>query len=382
MKIAFYAPFKPLAHPNPSGDRIIAAGIYTFLENAGHTLETASDFRCRWIFRRPHLWPRLFAERRRVIRKIKGNPPDLWLTYHSYYKAPDMLGPGAARAGHIPYVIFQGIYSTKRKKQLSNRAGFHFNRNALLAADHIFTNKRIDWRNLKRLLPENRITYIGPSLQPAAFCFDATAREQLRRDWRAAEIPVVLSVAMFRPGVKTRGLEWTIRACGRLSAGGHKLKLIIVGDGSQKERLKQLARQCLPDNVLFAGQIPQHQLYQYYSAADIFVFPGINESLGMVYLEAQSCGLPVVAFDTAGVPEAVRHNYTGYLTPVFDVSGFDAALRRLHNDPALRRKMGEAAKRHIRDAHDINRNYAKMETTLKRIADRRAARSVIRRNVQ
>ena len=58
---------------------------------------------------------------------------------------------------------------------------------------------------------------------------------------------------------------------------------------------------------------------RYYSAGDMFVFPGIRESLGMVYLESQSCGLPVVAFHNGGIPEVVVDGETGFLTPALSV---------------------------------------------------------------
>ena len=62
MKILFYAPFKPLGHPHPSGDLITAKGIYNYLENQGHELVVASRLRCRWIYWKPWLWPRLIFE--------------------------------------------------------------------------------------------------------------------------------------------------------------------------------------------------------------------------------------------------------------------------------------------------------------------------------
>jgi hypothetical protein len=106
----------------------------------------------------------------------------------------------------VPYVLFQGIFSTKRRRDLKTLPGFLLNRRTLLAARHVFTNKAVDLRNLKRLIPEERITYVAPGLRPAEFSFNPDARAQLRREWDAGDDPVVLSVAMFRPGVKTEGL--------------------------------------------------------------------------------------------------------------------------------------------------------------------------------
>jgi glycosyltransferase involved in cell wall biosynthesis len=372
MNICFYAPLKPLGHRSPSGDVVTAAGIFSFLAARGHEVMPASSLRCRWIFWKPWRWPRLLGERRQVVRRFKAQRCDLWFSYHSYYKAPDLLGPAAARRLRVPYVLFQGIFSTKRRRDLKTLPGFLLNRKALLAARHLFTNKTIDLRNLKRLIPEERITYVAPGLRPAEFSFNPNAREQLRREWGAGDAAVVLSVAMFRRGVKTEGLGWVIRACGELLRRGRRLSLVIVGDGKEREGLIRLADAAAQGRVRFAGQVPRPELFRYYSAADLFVFPGIQESLGMVYLEAQSCGLPVVAFDNAGTPEAIQNGRTGLLVPMGDRLRFAEAIDRLVTDPDLRRQWGENAKAHIRESHDLDKNYGQMEDVLRQIADKHA----------
>jgi glycosyltransferase involved in cell wall biosynthesis len=88
----------------------------------------------------------------------------------------------------------------------------------------------------------------------------------------------------------------------------------------------------------------------------------------MVFLEAQSCGLPVVAFDNAGVPEVVRRDRTGFLVPLHDGPGFAAAVQRLLSDEGLRRSMGDAAARYVRTHHDANVNYRRMEAVLETVA--------------
>ena len=367
MKICFYTPFKPLGHPHPSGDLVTATGIYDFLERRGHQMVPVSSLRCRWIYWKPWVWPRLVWERQRVARRFGAARCDVWFSYHSYYKAPDMLGPSVARRIGIPYVLFQGIYSTRRRRDPRTRPGFHLNRQVLLAARHVFTNKRMDWVNLRRLLPEERLTYVAPGLHSRDFTVDPGARAELRRLWGAGEDPVVLSVAMFRPGVKAEGLTWVIRTCGELRRRGRKFTLVIVGDGKERTHLERLAQGEIRDRCIFTGQVPRQQLYRYYSAADLFVFPGIQEALGMVYLEAQSCGLPVVAFDNAGVPEAVQDGRTGLLVPMRDGSAFAGAIARLLDDAPLRRHMGATARAHIREAHELDRNYGMMEEKLKGI---------------
>ena len=98
---------------------------------------------------------------------------------------------------------------------------------------------------------------------------------------------------------------------------------------------KTLAERCIPGRYRFAGRIDRKKMYRFYSAGDLFAFPGIRESLGMVYLEAQSCSLPVVAFDNGGIPEVVNKGKTGLLVPLFRESAFVNALARLIRDKGL-----------------------------------------------
>jgi glycosyltransferase involved in cell wall biosynthesis len=366
-RIAFYAPFKPLGHVQPSGDLVTATGISDFLLRQDHRVVSTSTLRCRWIYWKPWLWPRLWWERRRMVRIFSAESADLWFTYHSYYKAPDLLGPYATRRLNIPYVIFQGIYSTKRRRRLKTRAGFYFNKAALLAADHIFTNKKVDLLNLRRLLPDDRISYVAPGLNPDEFIFDVKARSELRQQWSIADEPVIFSAAMFRRDVKTQGLKWVLRACGELLRQGKDFKLVIAGDGKERNTLQNLAAEQIPGKFRFVGKIPRPELYRYYSAADVFVFPGIGESLGMVFLEAQACGLPVVAFDDAGVPEAVQNRRTGLLVPAHEMAPFVDAINRLLSDRKLRRQMGQAATSYVRTNHNLELNYQELERVIQKI---------------
>ncbi|MGD2271389.1 MAG: glycosyltransferase family 4 protein [Desulfobacterales bacterium] len=367
MRICFYAPFKPIGHKHPSGDLVIATGLFEFLSRRGHSLRIASSLRTRWIFWKPWQFPYFLRERRRVVRQCIRDHTELWFSYHSYYKGPDLLGPAVAGQANIPYVIFQGVFSTKRKRDVRTWPGYILNKRALCAAQHVFTNKQVDLRNLKRLLPLPRISYVAPGILPEDFTFNSNARKQLRNKLGLGDAPVVLSAAMFRPGVKTQGLEWVLQACGRLVQRGCRFNLLIAGDGKEKPRLLHLAEKNLGRRVHFVGKVSREKMHEFYSSGDLFVFPGIREGLGMVFLEAQSCGLPVVAFANEGIPEVVKDQVTGFLVPMYAAEPFDRAVEKLLSDQALRRKMGMTARKYVRDEHDLDKNYREMESVLKQI---------------
>jgi phosphatidylinositol alpha-1,6-mannosyltransferase len=371
LRIAFYAPFKPLGHPRPSGDLSIGTGLFQYFEGRGHQIGVASTLRGRWISWKPWQWPQVIRSRTGAVRRSRALGVTLWLTYHTYFKAPDLLGPVCSRRLGVPYAIFQGIYSTKRRRDWRTLAGFLLNRRALIAADHVFTNRKEDFLNLGRIIPAERLTYVVPGLRPAQFRFDREARERLRRGWGVNDHTLVVSAAMFRPGVKSEGVAWVIRSCGELLTRHPGLALAIAGEGSEEPWLRGLAAGNLSGRVRFVGQLAREEMSRFYSAGDLFVFPGIRESLGMVYLEAQSCGLPVVAFADGGVPEVVADGTSGYLVRAFDGAAFGAAISRLLGEPDLRRKMGRAAADYVRRRHDLDHNYRVIETTLRGLTLRR-----------
>ena len=368
MKIAYYMPFKPPDHLNPSGDLVTGRELQEFLAGQDHRLDLVSSLRSRWVYWKPHHLIRYRSEARRVCSALQKEPADLWLTYHTYYKAPDLLGPVCTKKLRLPYVIFQGIYSTKRRRSVKTLPGFILNRKALRSAQMVFANKKKDEKNLRRLLPGTRVRYIAPGLRPAQFPFDSHKRQEVRANWRAADKQVVLSTAMLRPGVKTEGISQVIKSCAELHRLGHKLLLVVIGDGRTRPLLEDEARKNLGSDCLFLGRIARAELFHYYSAADLFAFPGIEESLGMVYLEAQSTGLPVAAYGDWGASEAVINGQTGLLTPASRPEEFTASIKQLLNNPELRTKMGKEATQHILRHHDLNKNYALLSAQLEEIA--------------
>lgn len=366
LRIAFYAPFKPLGHPNPSGDLVIATGLVDFLRSRGVQVEVASTLRARWIYRRPKLWWQVLKDYRKAIDLCRRWRPNLWLTYHTYYKAPDLLGPGVCKRLGIPYLIFQGIYSTKRRRQIETAPGFYLNRRALRAAEHLFTNRRLDEVNLLRLRTRQHISYVPPGIFPETFVKDTVAGRRLRRQWGVEDEAVILSAAMFRRDVKTQGLLWLMDCLGALARSGGRFRLVIAGDGPCRGELETAARRHLAGRVRFVGRIPRERMAEFYSAGDLFAFPGIRESLGMVFLEAQACGLPVVAFANGGIPEVVASGESGFLTPSFDKEAFAGRVGALLADEALRVRMGRTAARRVRAHHDLGENYTQVLTTLER----------------
>jgi N-acetyl-alpha-D-glucosaminyl L-malate synthase BshA len=121
-------------------------------------------------------------------------------------------------------------------------------------------------------------------------------------------------------------------------------RLLMVGDGPDRPKVEQYCRQHdMCQWITFVGSVPQVE--EVLAGADLFLLPSETESFGLAALEALACEVPVVAARVGGLPEVVVEAENGFLLPVGDVDGMAAAALRLLEDPALRRRFGEAGRR-------------------------------------
>ncbi|MEV6317552.1 D-inositol-3-phosphate glycosyltransferase [Streptomyces sp. NPDC051776] len=131
-----------------------------------------------------------------------------------------------------------------------------------------------------------------------------------------------------------------------------RLVVPIVGGPSgsglaKPEGLQKLAaRLGICDVVRFRPPVGQEQLADWYRAASVLVMPSYNESFGLVAVEAQACGTPVIAAAVGGLPVAVRDGASGFLVSGHDPADYARALRRFSDDPSLTERMGAEAARH------------------------------------
>lgn len=373
MRIAFYPSFRALDHDRSSGLVSIARDVHSAMQAEGHEVVIPLSQSMEWIYLRPQAWPSTLRQAWQADKTMKRLRPDCWLTYHSYYRGPDLIGPDLARRNRIPYFILAASYATKYRKRLKTWVGFYLNRRTLLRADMVFVNKRRDVQNLGRLLPTECITYIQPGIRTQAFALDPTLRETMRSRWGLQDKRVVVTAAMMRPGVKEDGIAFVIEACAGLRQDIPDLHLLIVGDGPGRTRLEERARRLLPAAHTFVGRVPAPDMVTAYHAGDVFAFPGINESLGMVYLEAQCCGLPVVATSHDGAPEVVADGETGIIVPPFSLPDFARALSTLLSDTRLRARFSQQARERVLRRHDMGSNYHTMFQVMAAICLRRRA---------
>jgi glycosyltransferase involved in cell wall biosynthesis len=125
------------------------------------------------------------------------------------------------------------------------------------------------------------------------------------------------------------------------------LTCVLVGDGPLEQHLKERLADGLEDRVVFAGRQSALEIPKWMAAADLFVLPSLSEGRPNVVLEAQACGLPVVATAVGGTPELVEDGVSGMLVAPADAEALAKAMRLLVTDSVLRQRLGFAARERI-----------------------------------
>ena len=171
----------------------------------------------------------------------------------------------------------------------------------------------------------------------------------VRARYGLAGRPVIVCVSRLVP---RKGQDVLIEALALVRRDLPDAALLIVGRGPYHDRLLELARERgVADAVVLSGGVPLEELPAHYAAGEVFAMPcrtrraGMDvEGLGIVYLEASAAGLPVLAGNSGGAPDAVRHGETGYVVDGRSVSTVAARLVQLLQDEALRKRLGAAGR--------------------------------------
>ena len=171
----------------------------------------------------------------------------------------------------------------------------------------------------------------------------------VRARYGLSDRPVVVCVSRLVP---RKGQDALVRALPAVRERVPDAALLLVSGGPDRKRLTKLAQQAgVAEHVVFTGSVPWEELPAHYAAGDVFAMPcrtrmgGLDvEGLGIVYLEASATGLPVVAGDSGGAPEAVLEGETGFVVGGRDPAALTDRLVTLLTDRELARRMGTAGR--------------------------------------
>jgi phosphatidyl-myo-inositol dimannoside synthase len=197
-----------------------------------------------------------------------------------------------------------------------------------------------------------RMVRLAPGVSTSRFHPDCGGDEVRVRLGIEPERPVLVSVARMVP---RKGQDTLIRAMPRVLVEVPDALLLLVGDGPDRRRLERLVDdQRLAESVHFAGPVPWSEAPAWFDVGDVFAMPcrtrmgGLEpEALGIVFLEAQACGHPVLVGDSGGAPETVRHGDTGYVIDPFNSVAVAAKAADLLTDLDEARAMGKQGREYV-----------------------------------
>jgi glycosyltransferase involved in cell wall biosynthesis len=171
--------------------------------------------------------------------------------------------------------------------------------------------------------------------------------------------PVILSIGNLIP---IKGHETLLRAVAEVSRKRPDVACHIIGYGPQKASLAKLAGELrIADRVQFLGRQGRSAVARALQACTIFALPSTFEALGCVYLEAMACGKPAIGCRHQGIEEIIEDGLNGVLIEPDDAAALACQLERLLDDPALRRRMGDAARQTVLDHLTLQHQAGRLE---------------------
>ncbi|MFH0819827.1 MAG: glycosyltransferase family 4 protein [bacterium] len=320
------------------------------------------------------IWPKWLAAIYHAFQVIKKEKPDLILV-------GQILPLGTVAlvikklTGLNYFVSCHGMdillaQKNKRKKWLTTLI---IKNSQQIIANSQFTKKEI----MKLGAGENKITVIYPcphtNIIGVGACPNITNNQQLNNKqlnekFNLSNKKVLLTVGRL---VERKGQDQVIRALPEVIKSFPKLVYFIVGSGPYQGELEKLAKELnLEDKIIFAGRVNDEELTNYYQTADIFIMAsrqiaGDVEGFGIVYLEAASFGLPVIAGRSGGVGEAVLDGQTGILVNPENIKEIAQAIIKLLADENLAKKMGQTGKERVEKEFQWSKQAAKLKELLK-----------------
>jgi glycosyltransferase involved in cell wall biosynthesis len=157
-----------------------------------------------------------------------------------------------------------------------------------------------------------------------------------------------------------KGLRYLIEAASLIPDVKHRVRFVIVGDGSCRGELQELVREKgLEGCFLFSGfRTDSHELLKSF---DLFVLPSLSEGLSSAIIEAMASSLPVIGSNVGGIPELVRSGYNGLLVPAADPEELARAIQQLANNPETSRQMGLRGRKRVKEEFTLESKIVETE---------------------
>lgn len=214
-----------------------------------------------------------------------------------------------------------------------------------------------------------RMQQFTPGVDSDVFRPDPAARARVRAQYALGDSPVIVCVSRM---VARKGQDVLVAALPEVRRRVPGARLLLVGDGPHRRHIeRRVHSQGLGDAVIFAGKQPWSQTPAHYAAGDVFAMPtrtrlgGLEpEALGICYLEAAATGLPVVAGDSGGAPDAVLQGENGFVVPGLDSAAVADAICTLLVDPQLSARFGARGREWVHERWGWQRQAERLQEML------------------
>ncbi len=174
----------------------------------------------------------------------------------------------------------------------------------------------------------------------------------------------IVSVARLN---KYKGLEYLITAMPEILKSFPKAKLVLIGSGNERENLKlRIKNLKIEDKVEFKGDIPHKEIPKELVKSSVFVLPSLEEGQGVVVLEAQASGIPVIGTNVGGIPDFIRDGKTGILVGPAEPRDISQAVIKIFSEPEFAQKLVENAKDDL-ERYDWDNVADKIDKIYKRL---------------
>jgi L-malate glycosyltransferase len=285
----------------------------------------------------------------RLKKIIKNYQPDL---IHSHYASS--YGLIGALSGFSPYILSvwgSDIYDFPNKNMM-NKIILQY---ALKKADYICSTSPALEQETKKYIEPDKPLFITP--------FGVDLNKFMPRDSVLEDRPFKIGIAK---GMEPKyGIEYLLKGfklfLDKLDADRENVILQLAGDGPFYEQYVKLSIDLgISQNVEFLGRIAHEDIPEFISSLHIFVISSLIESFGVSAVEAQACGVPIVATNVGGLPEVVLDGETGCLIPSQDPEALADKLLYLYTNPSIRENLGIKGREHVSNHYNWLDNSKRM----------------------
>jgi len=342
MKIAIIISLFP---PNkPGGTEIATYNLAKYLAKRGHEIYVITSYDERYYL--PPGLPKIYKENGFYVHRISRSKIRIIGVFSFYVKIflkirtikPDIVQVQSIDIGisawlikkilTIPYVVWgrgSDVYQLNRFGRIRSKLILK-NADAILA---LTENMRITLKNIC-----NTEIYIVPN----GIDLEEYNGGTLFPD-RKTGTKNILFVGTLR---LVKGVQYLITSMKKIHEEMPDARLILVGDGEERERLAALSLQLgIQKHVQFIGIVPQEKVKTFMQQADVFVLPSLSEGFPNVIIEAMACGLPIIASRVGGIPDILTNDTNGYLVEAKDTHDMANKIILLLSDDALRKKISD-----------------------------------------